>query len=497
MPQDPAQRPYVLLLQPRFGDWEKIEGIMPPLGLLHVARGLRPDCDVTLLDHRCHGRRWPAVLHAALVRRPVLVGLTSIVGPSIADSLEMADEVWRIWPGVPIIWGGVAASLLAAVALRDARVTAVVHGQGDGVLREIVQAIELDQPLDTVAGLSIRGQDGAILRTRERAPVQRSDLAELPYDLVDMPFYLRQYRGGGWLPMVSSFGCPCDCTFCYSPGLHHRRWRPVPADRVIADVQAAIARWGVRNIQFLDDNFFADRRRALAIAAGLAPLGVQWMAHGLTILDANRLTDADLALIAASGCVELGSGIESGADSTLTAIRKPNSVEEALAVNRRLARLPLAVTYGLVVGFPGETDAEIKQTIDIARQLMDENPQADVKHIAPLLPLPGSALFDVAVAMGFEPPENWRQWGDYEATKAKVPWLDDRQRRRLDALFFCSIFLRRGKLQRHGIGGPLPWLVDNLYSPIANWRVNTGNYGWMWELEVKKVVERLWPTRQG
>ncbi len=488
---NPVQKPRILLLQPRFGEWERIEGEMLPLGLLHTARAIPSDFAVQILDHRLHGAEWTSVLRRALDPPPLLVGLTATIGTSIGDSLASAAIVRQKCPQVPLVWGGVAASALPDVALQDPLVDAVVDGPGEVTLPAIAQALLAGTPLAQVTGLFVRNALGQVVSTGPRPPIDRPSLPPLPYHLLDMPRYLARYRGGGWLPLHTSFGCPCDCTFCYSPGLFGRRWRPDSAERVLGEVREAIQRFGVRKFQFLDDNFFADRRRAMAIVQGLAPLGVQWMAHGLTILDAKRLSDVDIAQIIASGCIELGTGIESGSDRTLQRIHKGHTRAEVIAVNRRLGQHKLVVTYGMVAGFPGETAEDLSQTIDLAQVLLRDNPLADVKHILPLFPLPGSHLWQEALDLGFVPPPTWRAWAGYEATTAQVPWLTERQRRQLEGLFLCSVFMKPGKLQHHGVGGLLPWLADTLYSPLAKWRIEHRYFDAMLELHIKRAVEKL------
>ncbi|MBI5611171.1 MAG: radical SAM protein [Deltaproteobacteria bacterium] len=489
----PSDRPRILLLQPQFGDWERLEGFMPPLGLLHAARNLGDEFAVQILDQRLLGARWPDALRRALQPPPLLVGLTAVIGESIGASLAMAAEVRRHCPQVPLVWGGVAVSALPQVALGDPLVDVVVHGAGEWTLPELARALRDGRPLQPVAGLYLRdpAAPGGVVYTGARPWTVRNDLLPIQYSLVDMQHYVGHYRGGGWLPMVSSFGCPGECTFCYAPGLFGGRWAADPAEQVLAEVREAQQKFPVHTIQFVDDNFFADRRRALAVARGLEPLGLRWVAHGLTISTALRMSDADFDLLARSGCIELGSGLESGSDRMLANLIKGHCRAEAVLVNRRLARLPLAVNYGMMSGFPGETAADLDQTIDLAEQLLTDNPRAQVRHILPLFPLPGSPVWQQALDHGFVPPATWRDWSNYEARSARLPWLTARQRARLDGLFLCSVFARSGVLQRHGLRGPLPWLADHFYTPVARWRLAHRAFDGMVEVPLVRAAEAV------
>lgn len=76
--------------------------------------------------------------------------------------------------------------------------------------------------------------------------------------------------------LFTSRSCPWRCGFCYNQFVNRRRFRAQSAERVLSDVRDLRERYDITGIVFEDDNFFANRRRALQIAGGL---DVPWNPH--------------------------------------------------------------------------------------------------------------------------------------------------------------------------------------------------------------------------
>lgn len=179
----------IILVKPISGDWERFQGLMPPIGLLSAVRLLPDRYTVEIFDQRIWGENWKPAFGAALSERPLLIGFTTMIGPQITHALNMAGFARNMVPDVPIIWGGIHPSLVAAKALGNDLVDVVVSGEGEQTLLELAREIGRNGSLDRVPGLYIK-QQGSTRFTGKRDFVDLNELPDIPYHLVGIHRYI-------------------------------------------------------------------------------------------------------------------------------------------------------------------------------------------------------------------------------------------------------------------------------------------------------------------
>jgi radical SAM superfamily enzyme YgiQ (UPF0313 family) len=184
--------------------------------------------------------------------------------------------------------------------------------------------------------------------------------------------------------------------------------------------------------------FFADKARAMAIAAGIQPLGITWQVQGIDILGLKHLTVAELDLLVAAGCTRMSVGIESGSPRIRTLVRKTGTVEDVREVATRLAGHPINIYCSFMCGLPSETDEDVRQTVELALELLRLNPNIRISPFYNFSPYPGTDMFDQAVALGMEAPRTLAAWAEVDHSAAN---LDLGRRRFYEALYFTSMFL--------------------------------------------------------
>jgi radical SAM superfamily enzyme YgiQ (UPF0313 family) len=440
-----------------------------PLSLLTIAAWpLADGFEVVLID----GSRFTrADAHRRVVEAcegALLYATTGILGPQLLDGLQCTRAVKARHSGLPAFVGGWFASVAPELHLRTGLYDAAAIGQGEITFRELVAAVASGEPLDSVAGLALL-RDGEVVRTPPRAVVGWDRLLDCPWHLLDVDDYKpRAYvpkvkgpdanRFGMFAPgfqvsYYSSFGCPVQCTFCCSPQVSGLRWKPMPAERMLDDLCALQDRWGFDGVHFYDANFAVDVRRADAFARGLLDRGrrVSWFAY-LQAESILRAGDATLDAMSDSGFYGCILGAEAGSEDQMHRVRK-----NTRAGGNRLAAIELdrrgvqpRMTY--IIGYPDEDRASMLATIDEARRIYLECPNArpEVWHYRPI---PGTVDHARAVELGFSSPpdlEGWGRIGDYwneEPWPGRVPADVELKRR----LFMHYSSLAQGAV-RHRIG---------------------------------------------
>jgi len=373
-----------------------------------------------------------------------LYGTTGILGHMVKDGFRVTRKVKHRYPDLPAVIGGWFASVEPGLQLRTGLYECVVLGQGEFTFREVVRAIDNGEPLDSIPGLAVL-REGEVIETETRHAASWSDIPRTPWHLIDIESYkLHQLREDSWndelrlpaprsmgseqapyfgISYYSSFGCPEPCEFCCSPHVSHRRWKSMPAERILDDLEELKERWKFDVVRFHDANFGVHERRVRELAEGLLERDLRFKYNAFfetpSILDYDERT---LDALAESGLYIAEIGAEAGTDETMSRIGKritgDQNIEAAVEMDRR--GVCASVTY--VIGYPHEDADSMLATIDQARRLHVAAPLAR-PTVWPYRPIPGSTMWDQAIGIGYAPPEAIEEWGSIGEYHLDETWL--------------------------------------------------------------------------
>lgn len=479
-----------VIVYPRTGFDAKGMSVTLPLGALAAASGAHGEFKVRVIDQRTEAD-WESALAAELRTKPLCVAVSAMTGTQIVYALQVARLVRRHDPGIPVVWGGMHATLLAEQTLRHPLVDFVAVGEGEFVFRDLLRELAGGRDFAKVPGIGWKDRDGPHVNPAGAASVDLNALPPIPYDLVDVEDYVSpaQYRYPGirrMLPFQGSRGCPFKCTFCSEPALTKAtRFRLMKPEILVARVLELVERYRLDHITFYDEEFFINTRWATRVAE-LIGGRFSWWAQ----TRANDLLRIDLAKMERNGLMILAPGLESGSQRLLDWMKKDETVEEYLEANRRLAKTGIIPQYNLMIGFPGETGSEIDETVDLALALMRDNPRTVINQFSPLTPLPGTEFLKVAVEQGFRVPETLEGWSGVARRRLPTPWLQARKATYTN-LMYSSTFLHTAKrvAQDHWW---LPGFGFDLYSRLVRARWKAHRYADTLDTRAARLVHRLY-----
>ena len=196
--------------------------------------------------------------------------------------------------------------------------------------------------------------------------------------------------------ILSNRGCRARCSFCSVRNFNGKGVRGRSLESVVDELQFLKEYHGVNHVMWLDDDLLFDRERTIGMFNEIVKrnLNITWDASNGII--ASALKDEVLDAAAASGCIGMHFGIESGSDKVLREVHKPSGKKHYLALEHKLKKYPQIFTKGfLMVGFPNETVAQIKETIDMAVQINLDWYTIQIVH-----PLPKTEMHTQMVQMG-------------------------------------------------------------------------------------------------
>jgi radical SAM superfamily enzyme YgiQ (UPF0313 family) len=192
--------------------------------------------------------------------------------------------------------------------------------------------------------------------------------------------------------MMTSRGCPYQCTFC-DRKVFGRIFRARSPKNVVDEIEMLMERFGVKEVKFNDDTFNVDPKRVIGICEEMLKRNIKipWTCR----VDANNLSSDLLKIMKQAGCWQIGFGIENADPAILKAIKKSISPEEGKRIVQLAKKCGMTVKVSFMLGLPGETEATIRKTIDFAKTL-----PADILNFHIFIPFPGTELFQTISAQG-------------------------------------------------------------------------------------------------
>ena len=226
--------------------------------------------------------------------------------------------------------------------------------------------------------------------------------------------------------MFTSRGCPYRCTFCDRPHLG-KKFRAHSARRVVDEMEECV-RMGIHEILVYDDTFTVSRRRVLEICAEIQRRGldVAWDIRARV----DTVDEEMLRALKAAGCERIHYGVEAGSDHFMEVLRKGITVEDARTAFKLTKKAGISSLAYFMIGIPGETEDDIRQTWRLAREL-----GPDFVHITILCPFPGTEIYRNALAEGVYESDHWLDFArDPQPGFQPKYWTQQLSAERLEAL---------------------------------------------------------------
>jgi len=460
-----------------------------PLSLLCLASPLlQAGFEVKLVDNLISHDYEQTILRES--EDALLLGISVLTGPHIGAAIRVSRAVKKLRPTLPIVFGGWHASLATQQTLREPFVDAIVRGQGELTLLELAQRIASGQEWHGIHGLSFKDGNGRIVHEPERLVADINTLPAPAYHLADPGIYA-DVSGVRQLPYTSSVGCPYACNYCTDQVFYKRRFNAYQVDRVVNDLAEFVPRYNIEHVPLFDSNFLVDRKRAVAIAEGIIASGVKFKWDFQTSTDFLALmSDDDVRLLAESGVYHIGFGTESASQEVLALMNKRfQHVEQMVETARKTNLVGITIVFNIILGYPGETDAQRQQTFRVMSEIAREYPNVSFSPNI-FTPYPGIPIWPQLKEMGVREPQSFEEWESLALGTNVLPWLRGEELRRLRRsleYFLLSNQIRKATKK-------IPWArrgVQRLLGAPVRWRIGKSRYSFPWGLWLSRAVEKV------
>jgi len=324
--------------------------------------------------------------------------------PSIDSDLEIVRALKKELPETVMVAIGIHVTALPDETLDSCpELDAVVRGEPELTVRDAALAVSAGKSLDGIAGLFIRRGD-EIIHSEERRPADMDSLPPPAWHLVRTDLYRMPFSGNPFLLVGTSRGCPFHCRFCADPLYYGHALRRKSPDKIVAEMEEALDRYGIRDFLFWSESFTLKRDWTAEVLQAIKKSG-----NDFRIVCNSRTDHVDpdlLALMKEAGIWMVGYGVESGSQKMLDLMNKKTTVETNRQAIIWTKEAGMQATAHMVIGYPGETEESIRHTIDFACSL-----PLDYAQFYCAAPFPGSELYQESLEKGML---LQRPWSRYE-----------------------------------------------------------------------------------
>lgn len=298
----------------------------------------------------------------------------------------LAQLIRDVHPKSHIVVGGPHVTALPIETLRNIpAIDAVIVGEGEQTFLDVIRCLQENKHLLGIPGTAWRITDGYQLGPY-REQIQDLDTLASPLDYFKMR------------TILTSRGCPMQCTFCSSRLMWRKRVRFHSATYVLEMLETAVNRYGQRIISFKDDTFTANKPRVIAICEGIRKRKLEFIWSCDT--RADYLDDELLNEMRRSGCIRISLGVESASNTILKNIKKGLSLDHLFDVTQAAKKYGIQIRYYMMVGNRGETQETFQQSLDFINRAKPNQFVFSQLHL-----YPGTEEFDIFQQRGLVSPE--------------------------------------------------------------------------------------------
>lgn len=417
------------------------ESPIMPLGLLSIATHLKQNGHtVQLVDREIESA---SVKKVILSFSPDIVGISVISSKSIIDAVEIGKTAKK--QSIPVVVGGPIASLIPETILKSGFIDYVIKGDGEIALQALIESIVEKMPLCEVDGLSFIENDQIVIN-KDRAFCDLSELPIIDFTFVDpRNYFSMSVSGKKVLHTYSSKGCICHCAYCYNPSFCKNVWRPRPLEYVIEEIKYLVDNFAPDGISFIDDMLSPNKERLAEFCQKITDsnLGILWGCD----MRADFLTKEDLEMMYGAGCRRIFCGIETGSQVMQKKIKKSLDLKKVKETINYCREIGIKTTTSFIVGLPGETEEELKQTVEFAKNL-----KSDVKLAFSFGPIPQTELYALLVKnKQLNPRQSYKEMGKsvwfdtFGKNYSKVPTKDYKV---ITSYFYFSIIEKKSLYEK-------------------------------------------------
>lgn len=311
--------------------------------------------------------------------------------------LDISEAINRARKRPFYVIGGHGPSPEPEFYLRKTGADAIVMGEGEKTIVELLKAVDGRTAIDNIKGIAYR--DGRDVKINEKRSLI-GDVNTVPrpaYHLFPIDYY-RLFRLPNTsatdfvMPVLSGRGCTFKCTFCYRMD---EGFRPRRNAEIISEIMFLKKEYGITYIMFSDELLMSSVERTISLCEDFirGELGIKWFCSGRL----NYAKPKVLKSMKRAGCVFINYGIEAMDDLVLKNMNKALTTEIIIDGIENTLDAGISPGYNIIFGNIGDSKETLNKAVNF---LLEYDDGAQMRTIRPVTPYPGSPLYYYAIEKG-------------------------------------------------------------------------------------------------
>lgn len=433
--------------------------IAPPLGIAYMAGVLQENnIDVEILDASAEDMDFKDVEKELLKRKPDLVALTALT-PTIGRALETAQVVKETLPDSIVVMGGYHPTFNFIETLEDENVDIVIRGEGEYIMLNLVQALENQSSLHDVKGIVFEDKNSKEIVVNPEAPLIQN-LDELPFPALNL-LPMKKYRlldmDTHMTTMITTRGCPMQCSFCSSAAMHGKKIRERSIENIVDEIEYLKTNYDIDTIAFMDDTFTLKKRKVMAICDEILKRNIEIMWGCTSRVD--TLDEKLLKKMKEAGCITIFIGVESADQQQLDNMCKNTTIAKIENAFKIARKLKIRTIASVALGMPGDTKEIMNKTVKFVHKL---KPNYAIYSLA--TPYPGTRFYKEAFEKNLI---KIKDWSKYTLITPILETIDCslNDMRKIQAKAFMKFYLRPHYIIRQFLQDG-PYLLKTIFGVI-------------------------------
>ena len=368
--------------------------VFPPLGIGHLAAWL--DEHVPGVDVRIFDANFEDVEKRTIEWGADVVGATATTFTWKKACAALSNVKTAL--NVPTVIGGFHVSLMPEAMPKN--IDFGVIGEGEVTFAELIRAIRNGLPTDQIAG-TCHWEGDKLIVLGNRDAIDLATIPMLDYRHMAKQYLYPKYHAGKLRSMAtiaSSRGCPFSCRYCCVSAFWKRQIRAQTPGYVARHAAMLMRKYGIDHIEFLDDFFIANPTRLHEMIRAFGDEGILGKVTMAVLTKASSITRATCLALKELGVTYVGFGWESSSPSVLRYLKGDNASVEGNSNAITLLKAHGILSGGnMMMGSPTEKIKDMEMSADFMRGAFDAGAHASVTVTTPL---PGTALWDLAISRG-------------------------------------------------------------------------------------------------
>lgn len=406
----------------------------------------------------------------AAAEKPQIIGV-SIFSFNRGESFAFIKAVKRLLPDVKICLGGPHATFFADEILKKyPEVDVVIKGEGEEVFASYAKALEAGGTTESVlTGSRIR------------------DIDKLPLPLSFSGKTIGINNNEQLKVVITSRGCPDNCSFCSSPQFWSRRVAFRSAESIVDELEVLYKKFGIIYFSIRDDNFTLKKDRVMKVCELIKKRRLFMMWNCQARVDT---VDPDMLIaMKQAGLEHIQLGVESGSQKVLQSYNKGISIDEIIQAAAITRKAGIYLSVYLMNGMIEETADDVQKTIKLIKKIKPMDGM-----LSPVAYYPGTALYDKMKSAGLVTDDIWfesNESGLFARSDKGARIGMEKILRELEITGRDSIY-KRADFKQHRVFAGNCWITDIMEGDYLNDEGSLNFAAKIYENIIKEYPENIW-----